>query len=177
MARLDSYDAGQGTITYAEVEKFEANTPYLVRPSGSEAKNVFGIGVENVRLYPTDTLNVVRAGDISMHGNYEYTEISSTDKVWRYGYDAETGEFVKIGNNCKLGPFRCYLELPVSAQTVAFSRIRIAGATPTGIENIDTDAGAAAGLVYSVDGRRVSTDVKDLPAGVYVVNGRKVVVK
>ncbi|WP_286375474.1 hypothetical protein [Xylanibacter rodentium] len=177
VARLDSYDAGQGTITYAEVEKFEANTPYLVRPSGSEAKNVFGIGVENVRLYPTDTLNVVRAGDISMHGNYEYTEISSTDKVWRYGYDAETGEFVKIGNNCKLGPFRCYLELPVSAQTVAFSRIRIAGATPTGIENIDTDAGAAAGLVYSVDGRRVSTDVKDLPAGVYVVNGRKVVVK
>lgn len=175
VARLDHYDAGNGTITYAEVTRFEANTPYLIRPS--ETKGVFSGGFENVRLYPTDTLNVVRAGGLAMHGNYRYTTISSTDSVWRYGYDASTGEFVKIGNNCRLGTFRCYLELPVSAQTAgAPNRIRIAGPTTTGIESVDAAAGAS-GPVYSVDGRRVSDDIRNLPAGVYVVNGRKVVVK
>ena len=175
VARLDKYDAAQGTITYAEVDKFEANTPYLIRPS--ETKDIFdGNLIENVQLYPTDTLNVVRAGELAMHGNYDYTTISSTDRVWRYGYDAETGEFVKIGNNCKLGAFRCYLELPVPAQTVgAMSRIRIAGPTPTGIDEVEADG--VTGPVYSVDGRRVSDNVKDLPAGVYIVNGKKAVVK
>ncbi len=177
VARLDNYDAANGTITYAEVTKFEANTPYLIRHSYSDEKIVFE-NFENVRLNPTDTLNIVRAGDIAMHGNYDNTTISSTGRVWRYGYDAATGEFVKIGNNCKLLPFRCYLELPVSAQTAgAKSRIRIAGTTPTGIYDTDNGAGAAAGPVYSVDGRRVSDDIDNLPAGVYVVGGRKVVVK
>ncbi len=175
VARLDTYDAEKGTITYAGVDKFEANTPYLIRPS--ETKDIFdGNLIENVQLYPTDTLNVVRAGELAMHGNYDYTTISSTDRVWRYGYDAETGEFVKIGNNCKLGAFRCYLELPVPAQTAgAMSRIRIAGPTPTGIDEVE--AAAVTGPVYSVDGRRVSDNVKDLPAGVYIVNGKKMVVK
>lgn len=175
VARLDTYDADKGTITYAEVDKFEANTPYFVRPSesGFLYNEAF---FENVQLYPTDTLNVVRAGELAMHGNYDYTTISSTDRVWRYGYDAETGEFVKIGNNCKLGAFRCYLELPVTAQTSgAMSRIRIAGPTPTGIDEVEADA--VTGPVYSVDGRRVSDNVKDLPAGVYIVNGKKAVVK
>lgn len=175
VARLDKYDAAQGTITYAEVDKFEANTPYLIRPS--ETKDIFdGNLIENVQLYPTDTLNVVRAGELAMHGNYDYTTISSTDRVWRYGYDVETGEFVKIGNNCKLGAFRCYLELPVPAQTAgAMSRIRIAGPTPTGIDEVEADG--VTGPVYSVDGRRVSDNVKALPAGVYIVNGKKMVVK
>lgn len=175
VARLDTYDADKGTITYAEVDKFEANTPYFVRPSesGFLYNEAF---FENVQLYPTDTLNVVRAGELAMHGNYDYTTISSTDRVWRYGYDAETGEFVKIGNNCKLGAFRCYLELPVPAQTAgAMSRIRIAGPTPTGIDEVEADG--VTGPVYSVDGRRVSDNVKDLPAGVYIVNGKKMVVK
>lgn len=46
----------------------------------------------------------------------------------------------------------------------------------TGITQIVSDA-AGAYAVYTVDGKRVSKPLSDLPAGLYIVNGKKVVIK
>lgn len=178
VARLARYDEAEGAIFYEEVDKFEANTPYLIRPE--ETCRVFDM-LTDVPLLPTDTVGVVAAGALTMHGNYDHTLISSTAESWRYGYDVSTGEFVKIGNNCVLGPFRCYLELPVAQTANAKSRIRIADGVADGIESIGDDD-KPRGPVYSVDGRRVLDggrlgDIRRLPAGVYIVDGRKIVVK
>lgn len=49
--------------------------------------------------------------------------------------------------------------------------------TPVGIDQATTDAQAPA-VIYTVDGRLVQqTDVKDLPKGLYIVNGKKVIIK
>lgn len=178
VAKLAKYNEAEGTIFYEEVDKFEANTPYLIRPE--ETCRVFDM-LTDVPLLPTDTVGVVAAGALTMHGNYDHTLISSTAESWRYGYDVSTGEFVKIGSNCVLGPFRCYLELPVAQTANAKSRIRIADGVADGIESIGADD-KPCGPVYSVDGRRVLDggrlgDVRRLPAGVYIVDGRKIVVK
>lgn len=178
VAGLAKYNEAEGTIFYEEVDKFEANTPYLIRPE--KTCRVFG-SLADVLLMPTDTVGVVTAGELTMHGNYDHRLISSTAETWRYGYDVSTGEFVKIGNNCVLGPFRSYLELPADMASNAKTRIRIADGVVDGIESIGDDD-KPCGHVYSVDGRRVLDggrlgDIRLLPAGVYVVDGRKIVVK
>ena len=50
--------------------------------------------------------------------------------------------------------------------------------TTTAISEIATDA-AVQGPVYTIDGRMMqrSADLNSLPAGIYIVGGRKVVIK
>lgn len=177
LARLSGYDEETAQVTYATSGSFEANVPYFVRPSS--ASQVFA-GLSNLSVEATAVTTVPSAGRLSMYGNYDYRLISSEPGLFRYGYDVTTGDFVKIGNNGRLGPFRCYLELAGVSEAKAAPRITIKadGGDITAIEDIRGGAsGPAAPLkIYTVDGRRVNAaTVDELPAGVYVVNGRKVV--
>lgn len=66
-------------------------------------------------------------------------------------------------------------------ETEADTNVKVTTSTPSGIDNILTDANATA-EVYNLQGicvRRAATaaDVKALPAGIYIVNGAKVAVK
>lgn len=66
-------------------------------------------------------------------------------------------------------------------ETEADTNVKVTTSTPSGIDNILTDANATAD-VYNLQGicvRRAATaaDVKALPAGIYIVNGAKVAVK
>ncbi len=49
----------------------------------------------------------------------------------------------------------------------------------SGIENVDAEAAAKNGAVYTIDGRlvRANGNANGLPAGIYIVNGQKVAVK
>lgn len=176
LARLSGYDEELAQMTYATSGSFEANVPYFVRPSS--ASQVFA-GLSDLPVEATAVTTVPTAGRLSMYGNYDYRLISSEPGLFRYGYDATTGDFVKIGNNGRLGPFRCYLELTGVSEAKAAPRITIKAddGEVTGITNVtDADFRVAPLTVYTVDGRRVhAATVDELPAGVYVVNGRKVV--
>ncbi len=176
LARLSGYDEELAQVTYATSGSFEANVPYFVRPSS--ASQVFA-GLSDLPVEATAVTTVPSTGRLSMYGNYDYRLISSEPGLFRYGYDVTTGDFVKIGNNGNLGPFRCYLELTGVSEAKAAPRITIKAddGEVTGITNIaDADSRVAPLTVYTVDGRRVNAaTVDELPAGVYVVNGRKVV--
>lgn len=177
LARLAGYDEELSQVTYATSGSFEANVPYFVRPSS--ASQVFA-GLSDLPVEATVVTTVPSAGRLSMYGNYDYRLISSEPGLFRYGYDVTTGDFVKIGNNGRLGPFRCYLELAGVSEAKAAPRITIKadGGDITAIEDIrgGVSGPAAPMKIYTVDGRRVNAaTVDELPAGVYVVNGRKVV--
>ena len=49
--------------------------------------------------------------------------------------------------------------------------------TPSAIEYVTTDALAAKQGIYTVSGVKLNGEVKDLPKGIYIVNGKKVVKK
>lgn len=179
IARLDKFDADNATLSYAMSERFEANTPYLVRHN-STAQVFADLGSVPVSLSTCDT--VITAGELSMHGNYDYRLISSTADIFRYGYNLDTGEFIKIGNDCRLYPFRCYLELAGVSSAKAARSIAIKGGNDkeqdaTGINGIAAGADGRH-TIYTIDGRRMNvTDCKTLRPGVYIVDGRKVTVK
>lgn len=66
---------------------------------------------------------------------------------------------------------KCYLQLPESAPTVTC--VVFPDGTTTGIENILGDAQTENAPVYDLTGRRVNHAVK----GVYIIGGKKVIVK
>lgn len=49
----------------------------------------------------------------------------------------------------------------------------------SGISQVETNSRTANGkaVIYTLDGRRVETEAKDLPAGIYIINGKKVMVE
>lgn len=73
------------------------------------------------------------------------------------------------------GAGKAYLALP---QTVA-SQVRgfVLDGTTTGISGVTTEANNAPAAVYSLTGVRMGTTTDGLPAGIYIVNGKKVLVK
>lgn len=70
---------------------------------------------------------------------------------------------------------KAYLALPQAA-SAGVTGYALDG-TPVGIDQATTDTQAPA-AIYTVDGRRVEkTNVNDLPKGLYIVNGKKVIIK
>lgn len=70
---------------------------------------------------------------------------------------------------------KAYLALPQAA-SAGVTGYALDG-TPVGIDQATTDTQAPA-VIYTVDGRLVQqTDVNDLPKGLYIVNGKKVIIK
>ena len=49
--------------------------------------------------------------------------------------------------------------------------------TPSAIEHVTTDALAAKQGIYTISGVKLNGEVKDLPKGIYIVNGKKFVKK
>ena len=66
--------------------------------------------------------------------------------------------------------FRAWVELPANANVQA---LRIRFADTTGIENAELDA-QGSGLIFDLTGRRVE---KIVEKGIYIVNGKKGIVK
>ena len=113
-------------------------------------------------------------------GNGDYY-VSGTDGSFKY--------YTKGSHNSN--SFRSYLDWDSNgsgAKSVVFSAISFGSATDdtttTGISEIkaaDIDATAInTGKIYNVNGQVVSndsTDLNSLPKGIYIVNGRKYVVK
>ena len=73
------------------------------------------------------------------------------------------------------GAGKAYLALP---QAVA-SQVRgfILDGSTTGISGVTAEATNAPAAVYSLTGVRMGTTTDNLPAGIYIVNGKKVLVK
>lgn len=81
-----------------------------------------------------------------------------------------------------LKAFRCWFEeqqTSNSPKTVALylDGEEIASTSTTAIANITVADANTGGTVYNLAGQRVGTSLQGLPAGIYIVNGRKMVVR
>lgn len=81
-----------------------------------------------------------------------------------------------------LKAFRCWFEeqqTSNSPKTVALylDGEEIASTSTTAIANITVADATTGGTVYNLAGQRVGTSLQGLPAGIYIVNGRKMVVR
>lgn len=96
----------------------------------------------------------------------------------KYGLGTDN-QFHKGGEKAHINAFHAYLEMPESQSAKAFV-LAIDGET-TGISAITNNGKSEAVKVYNLQGCQVATatSTKDLnlPAGIYIINNKKVVVK
>ncbi|MBQ9665754.1 MAG: leucine-rich repeat domain-containing protein [Bacteroidaceae bacterium] len=157
------------------------NYPYLIKAKTTGEKT---ISLTDATLYVTEE-NGIECSTVET----KYTFIGTYHKMnglKSAGYYFMSGGGLKTAASdaTNLGAFRWYLKTESKGSALLPKaeeiKIRVAGEEEeedaTGIANVET--GIAAGKVYSLDGRMVSTGGTDgLKAGLYIVNGKKVFVK
>lgn len=93
------------------------------------------------------------------------------DKFWRVPDAA---------NAATMGNFRCYWKVDrdgIKQDVASFSKMSFGDNTPTTIEGIETEPTKVQVEVYDLNGRRIYQKKESLPRGLYIINGKKVIIK
>lgn len=149
----------ENKISFATATTFYAGYPYLVYVENAPAQEDIKLQGVSVVTAKADTY-----GGVTFQSSY--APIAAGDLTGNYGVTSD-GEIRKAGSGASLNGFRAYFtDVPASA------RIFIDGEA-TGIGRITADGELQIKNVYNLNGQKV----QNVKKGLYIVNGKKVVIK
>lgn len=155
------------TLNFTEVDAIEAGTPYLFKPEDSVEDPYF----EDVEISDTEPQTVSHNG-YSFIGVYNATDLETSDVF--IGTDGNLYHPAEDTNTMK--GMRAYFQIPTtSSASKAVLNISTRGNT-TGITNIKAEQ-IHDDKIYNMCGMFVGTDITALTKGVYIRNGKKIVIK
>lgn len=168
-AEIRKYQSMTGSVmNFEATTSLKAAHAYLVKPTTD---------IEN----PVFNDVTVSLGDEGVDGNggYEFVGILSATNLKTDGTNlflgAENKFYIPTKDDYTLKALRGYFVAP-SSESGAQMAIRIDDTT-TSIAAINGNAATMNGKVYNLSGQYVGNDVKALPKGIYIVNGKKYIVK
>ena len=161
---------GSGYIYLEENETgvLSANTPYIL--STEEASNV-SVAFKGIADNDEDTYE-----DNGLVGLLAAKTVPANSYILQYQAGKVGTAFYKLENNLTGTKYRCYLDLenvPASSSSRASVSMGIFDDETTGIRSIDNGKLTIDNYVYDLRGQRVAQPTK----GLYIVNGKKVVIK
>ena len=171
--------------TVAANEKISAYSPYLIKAktAGSHSLNVGAVTYKGNAGEPPYTASIDEIYTF-------YPAMENTYTAAEYGYylDSEANSFVYNKNaGAYVPPLRYYMTIqdkktnsyivPTSGGASKVKFCVIGEGEATGITDIVDDAANASGKVYNLQGVLVGNTTEGLPKGVYIKNGRKIIVK
>lgn len=161
------------TATFTPVKAIEAYTPYLLIPSASGKLLVEIAATKDIANAPAEAKTPV-SGSYSFVGTLQAKKSVKTPNTEVYGFSADGGKFVRVGENASIDAFRAYISVPSAALSSAASRsIDIDFGGTTGINEIQNAHSSSAAATYDVAGKRVGKNYK----GVVICNGKKMIQK
>ncbi len=168
---VESGEAGTGTILHKQVESgAAAYTPYIFEKV-SEGSSIT-IEATNVTVTDADcNVSTIDGSKASFIGTMTKQVLTSSDSPSIYYIKDDAYYVIADGQNVTVNPFRAYFDIPSSSAkmfTFAF-----APEDATSISDIDAN-NILDGDVYDISGRKVSGKLAN---GVYIVNGKKVLVR
>lgn len=172
-AKAQEFVSSNGSsLTFNEVADgvLKANVPYLVFFS-NEVSGPFYYGGKVEATNPTP----VEHNGFTFVGNYE----ASKSMEGLYGVASE-GDVQKImlGTAGSSLPATCAYFTAPTGQNANGLRICFDGGEVTGINQVNGAQAQSAGAVYNLQGIKVSNrGTNNLPAGLYIMQGKKVIVK
>lgn len=173
LREVDTQNSHDNTIVFKEATAIEAGKPYLIKwaNSSSAAVNVEK-KFEGVTLVAAATPVVVKEGGISFNGFYKMTESSELGaSVAAIGAGNKLFKVIEG----KMKGFRAAFVLSSGAEATKYNVV-IDG-TATGIEDLVIDGVKANGRVYNLNGQYVGNSLNGLQPGLYIQNGKKIIVK
>jgi hypothetical protein len=138
--------------------------PYIFIPATEYPFTNIGIG----QLPAVQNNSITTSEGYTLQFVTETTELASNDAYDYYGFQG--GNFVKAAY-ATVNPFRSYIKVAKSAN--APSTLIWTDDEATGISSLKADIQNGKADVYDLQGRRVLNPVR----GLYIVNGKKVIVK
>ena len=171
--------------TVAANEDISAYSPYLIKAktAGSHSLNVGAVTYKGNAGEPQYTASIDEIYTF-------YPAMENTYTAAEYGYylDSEANSFVYNKNaGAYVPPLRYYMTIqdkktnnyivPTSGGASKVKFCVIGEGETTGITDIVDDAANASGKVYNLQGILVGNTTEGLPKGVYIKNGRKIIVK
>lgn len=159
--------------TFTPVTAIEAYKPYLLIPSASGLLLEEIAAAKDITAVPADAKTSV-PGSYSFVGTLQAKKSVKTPNTEVYGFSADGGKFVRVGENASIDAFRAYIAVPTPALSTAASRsIDIDFGGTTGINEIQNAQSSSAAATYDVTGKRVGKNYK----GVVISNGKKMIQK
>lgn len=171
-------------VRMKEGDVVKANTPYVVQAKVADKTNPQVITLKDAILKAAEETSfyVLSAEKkITFRGNYTHRTVTETDENW---YALSGGQYSRQLPGNTIAPFRCFFTIEdrednpyLSSPNPAKVRLMVLG-EETGIEDIKNQElrkSDALGKVYDLGGRKMTSD--KLSKGIYIINGKKVLVK
>lgn len=166
-----TYTSGD-EVTATPVNQIKANKPVLL--NADEGSYTFVVSNSSAITYSSETITsgalsgvYVQAGSSAAYNPVAYVPADSY--VLQNGTNGIGFYKVADANTVRITSFRAYLTAQTGARAL---KIVYADDDPTGINAVQGEKGAA-DVYYDLQGRRVAQPTK----GLYIVNGKKVILK
>ncbi|MBO6287189.1 MAG: carboxypeptidase regulatory-like domain-containing protein [Prevotella sp.] len=164
------------TIGFKEVTTTEAYVPYIYKATdGSDLFADMDAWTIDAEANTTATVD-----NVSFIGTMSRQHVVAEEGVTCYGYSADNGTFGKI-TSAFVSPFRAYLKVEGETAAKSYAIEMEDLPVPTGVVTIDNGQLTIdnSGNVYDLQGRLVSHGyhVPPIKKGIYIINGKKTVVK
>lgn len=169
-------------LDFRSVSQTQPGVPYLVRPvEGTEITDPVFMNKLISEAQPLSVMHALQTepfSEYSFTGIYNSTDLFQVDpsagKTIRF-VNADGTQLVRpINDGTKLKATRAYVRLP-AADTKA--RIRHHEGDTDGIYHLNVDSPSRHTGVYDLGGRYMGPSAEGLARGVYIVDGRKIVIK
>lgn len=163
-------------VYFATVENIEAGKPYIMKPGNAVVQNPTFEGVSMVATGLDENGNPQAVGDAStvqMKGIYNHVTLVQ-DKTNIYIGAGNKFYYPADAEACQMNGLRAYFIVPEGTD-IKKLRANLDGATTSLGEIFDTEESNTP--VYNLQGQCVGNSLSTLKSGIYVQNGKKVVVK
>lgn len=167
---LRTFDHMEETVMYFKhVDDLEAGIPYLIKPN----KNLDSLLFENVKIDMAAHPDLkVGADGYFMKGTYQATELNPDGTNLFLG---DNNTFFRPSvNDHKMKGTRVYFIIPRKAvgKVLSYDTETIVD----GIVDVEVNSQSNSQKVYNINGVYVGDNLQNLTSGVYIVDGKKVVV-
>lgn len=163
-------------VYFATVDNIEAGKPYIMKPGNAVVKNPTFEGVSMVATGLDKNGNPQAVGDAStvqMKGIYNHVTLVQ-DKTNIYIGAGNKFYYPADAEACQMNGLRAYFIVPEGTD-IKKLRANLDGATTSLGEIFDTEESNTP--VYNLQGQCVGNSLSTLKSGIYVQNGKKIVVK
>lgn len=163
-------------VYFATVDNIEAGKPYIMKPGNAVVKNPTFEGVSMVATDLDTNGNPQAVGatsTVQMKGIYNHVTLVQ-DKTNIYIGAGNKFYYPADAEACQMNGLRAYFIVPEGTD-IKKLRANLDGATTSLGEIFDTEESNTP--VYNLQGQCVGNSLSTLKSGIYVQNGKKVVVK
>ena len=160
-----------------EMDEIPANTPFAVKTTKAIANNqVIDFGLQTIKYEANPAVGA--GADNIFHGAYTSMDITSANPEYRFCAGNVWPHISEAGSKFVVRPFNAYMEIDAAnlARDIVFEFEELDGST-TSIKSVDFGSSKAyeADGWYTINGMKLNAAPTE--KGIYINNGKKVVVK